>query len=72
MRGMFSALRRADPEAFTEVICTDWAQHAANGIAEVVGLRAEVETARANRPLGDEESTRPGQVFIPPEAKGEP
>lgn len=54
MRKMFDNLRKADGPAFAEVVC-EYAQHAANGIAEVVGLRAEMETERASRPLGTEE-----------------
>ena len=71
MKRMLDAVKKADPLAFNEVICTEHAQHAANGIAEVVGLRAEVETARANRqPLTDDDPTDPVRIIPPPEARG--
>lgn len=72
MRRMLNNLRAADASAFNEVVC-EYAQHAANGIAEVIGLRAEVETARAQRqPLTDDDPTDPVRIIPPPEAKGEP
>lgn len=66
MRHMLALLRRDDAEAFNEAICTDYAQHAANGIAEIVELQAEVEAERANRPIEDDEPT----PVVP--QKGEP
>jgi hypothetical protein len=70
MERMFDNLRKADGPAFNEVICK-YAQHAANGIAEVVGLRAEVEEARASRPVDDDDPTPVvPAVPPPPEAKG--
>lgn len=71
MRQMFDNLKKANGPAFTEVVC-EYAQHAAFGIAEVVGLQAEVETARAEmstppvRP--EDEVTNPNYV-MPEEAK---
>ncbi len=71
MQRMFDNLQRADSPAFNEVICR-YAQHAANGIAEVVGLRAEVEAARANMADDDDPTPVVPAVPPPPEAKGEP
>jgi hypothetical protein len=72
MRRMFDNLRKADHAAFNEVVC-EYAQHAANGIAEVVGLRAELEAERASRPAIDDDPTPVAPaVPPPPEAKGEP
>lgn len=72
MREFFDLLKRASPAAFNECIC-EHAQHAANGIAEIVGLQAEVEVARANRPVDDDDPTPVMPATPPPpEAKGEP
>lgn len=75
MRQMFGNMRRANAAAFAEVIC-EYAQNAAFGIAEVVGLQAEIEAERAELstppPRPEDEPTQPGVVLIPPEAKGEP
>lgn len=71
MERMFDNLRKADGPAFNEVICK-YAQHAANGIAEVVGLRAEMETMRANRMDDDDPTPVMPAAPPPPEAKGEP
>lgn len=71
MRQMFGNLRRANAAAFAEVVC-EFAQNAAFGIAEVVGLQAEIETERAEmssppvRP--EDEVTNPNYV-MPEEAK---
>jgi hypothetical protein len=71
-RKFFDTLRRADGPAFNEVVC-EYAQHAANGVAEVVTLRAEMEAERANRMLDDDDPTPVAPaVPPPPEAKGEP
>lgn len=69
MRSMFRFLRKADPEAFADAIC-DHARHAADAIAQIVGLQAEVEVERANRQVREDDPTHPTRIIPPPEAKG--
>lgn len=69
MRAMFRFLRKADPEAFSEAIC-DHARHAADAIAQIVGLQAEVEVERASRQVREDDPTHPFHIIVPPEAKG--
>lgn len=75
MREMFANLRKANGPAFNEVVC-EFAQHAAFGIADVIGLQAEIEAERAELSsppvLPEDEPTQPG--FIPPPEllKGKP
>lgn len=67
MRHMFGNMRRANAAAFAEVIC-EYAQNAAFGIAEVVGLQAEIEAERAELstppPRPEDEPTNPN--YVPP------
>lgn len=69
MRQMMGHLRKADPEAFNEVVC-EHARHAADSIAEIVAYQAEVEVERANRPVEHDDPTQPIRIIPPPEAKG--
>lgn len=63
MRTALAVLRKADPEAFLEVVVTDYAKPAAEAVAGTIKLRAEVEAERAMQ----KEPTNPN--YVPPEGE---
>lgn len=60
MRAALKLLRKADPDAFLEVVVSDYAKPAADAVAGALRLRAEVEAERAMQ----KEPTNPN--YVPP------